>query len=239
MAGPPDAAVASDFADVLELMQKRQIVPRAPSDDLVRVAKTIHGCTYSLILWRFRLGRLPAHGRAFLDELSSDALQILPQVLMGYNKTTCLLIRGILENALRHIYFSDHPVEFGRLNRDKKWYLNVDFLVDYAKNHHDFVVTENAFDALCQITSLYSELSECVHGRTLRNLEQRTALARITFDQSAADKHAAAIVRCAQAVNFMLAIFHRKALRNFTTADRRLILRSMPVKARQVWTHHQ
>ena len=70
---------------------------------MVRIARTIHGNTYSLILWRFRLRGLPEHAKVFIEEIASDALQILPQIMMGYSKTAKLLIRGISENGL-------HPV---------------------------------------------------------------------------------------------------------------------------------
>lgn len=228
-----------DFSEVLTLFAERGIVPEKPAAKLVETARVIHKCTYSLILWRFRLGELPEHSSVFLDELSSDALQILPQVLMGYNKAACLLIRGVLENALRHVYFSDHPVEFARLNRDKKWYVGTEALLEYAKHHFDFAVTEPKYDCLAQISSQYSVMSETVHGRTIRNLELHDALASITFDQERADKHAENVIKCTHSVNFLLAIYHRDALRTFTTADRSFLLRSMPAEARQVWTEHE
>src|ERR1700678_1705829 len=135
----PIAAIIEDFAEVLELLQQRGIAPASPSAEFLRIAKVIHENTYSLILWRFRLPHLPEHSKVFVEEIASDALQVLPQVLMGYSKTAKLLIRGISENVLRHIYFSDHPIEFGRMNREKKWFMTQDQLCDYAKNHPAFL----------------------------------------------------------------------------------------------------
>ena len=87
MAKRPIAVVAADFSDVLAFLQERGIVPADPSAELVQTARTIHAYTYSLILWRFRLRNVPEHGNVFLEEIASDALQILPQLLMGYIKT--------------------------------------------------------------------------------------------------------------------------------------------------------
>ncbi len=131
----PVMAVASDFANVLVLLQERGIAPTSPSAEFVKIAKGIYENTYSLVLWRFRLLGLPEHAKVFVEEIASDALQFLPQVLMGYSKTAKLLIRGISENALRHIYFSDHPIEFARMNRERKWFLTQEQLYDYARNH--------------------------------------------------------------------------------------------------------
>jgi hypothetical protein len=239
MARRPIAAITADFSKVFALMQERGVVPARPATELVTVARRIHERTYSLILWRFRLQGLPEHGKAFIEEIASDALQVLPQVLMGYSKTAKLLVRGVMENTLRHIYFSDHPIEFERMNRDKKWYLAIEQLCEYAKIHPVFRRTEKKFDAVNQISSLYSDLSAGVHGRTVRDLEMRLALKKIVYDRAAAVKEEDLLRRCAEAANFLLAMFHREKMRAFQAEDRRIILRNMPARARQLWTEHE
>lgn len=239
MARRPIQSVADDFADVFSLLQERGIVPARPASELAHTARTIHAYTYSLILWRFRLHGLPNHAKVFLEEIASDALQILPQVMMGYSKTAKLLIRGISENALRHIYFADHPIEFERLNRDKKWYLTIEQLCDYLKLHPVFLRTETRFDAVNQISSLYGELSAGVHGRAVKDLEMRLALQKIVYEQAAATREADLLRKCTEATNFLLAMFHRDRVRTFQAEDRRIILRGMPARARQLWTEHE
>jgi hypothetical protein len=232
-------AVAADLALVTSLLKDRGIIGSSPSVELMVNARHIHSFTYSLILWRFRLRNLPEHGKVFLEEIASDALQVLPQILMGYSKTSKLLIRGIVENALRHIYFSDHPIEFERMNRDKKWFLDMKELYEYAKLHPEFLKTENKFDAINQLTSLYSDLSGGVHGRTVRDLEMRTALKKIVYDEISVKKEVEQLRRCTEAVNFLLSIFHADKVRAFAAEDRRIIMRSMPTRARSVWSEHE
>jgi hypothetical protein len=232
------ASIDNDFNSVLVLLKDRGIVATDPKPNLLQVAKSIHAATFSLILWRFRLKRLAPHSRVFIEEIASDALQILPQVLMGYGKTAKLLTRGILENGLRHIYFADHPIEFLRMNREAKWYMGVEQLCDYAKSHPSFIQTETKFDGLAQVTSLYSTLSAGVHGRTVSDLEMRVALQKIAYDQTAAEDAMRSILKCAQAINFLLAIFQREQMRTFQIEDQRTILRTMPMAARKVWTEH-
>lgn len=239
MAKTPIAAIASDFAEVWSLLKARNIVPAAHSGASLQMARTVHARTYSLILWRFRLKKLPPHSRIFIDEIASDAIQILPQVMMGYSKTAKLLIRGVLENALRHVYFSDHPVEFARMNREGKWYLTADQLCDYAKNHHEFLKTEQKFDAIAQATSLYSSLSAGVHGRRVGDLETRTSLEKIIYEPASAASDAEALRKCTQAANFIIAIFQHEQMSGFLLEDQRLILRTLPQTARQVWKEHE
>jgi hypothetical protein len=188
-----------------------------------------------LILWRFRLKGLPGHGRAFIEEIASDALQILPQVLMGYGKTAKLLIRGIIENTIRHLYFSDHPIEFARMNRESKWYITMETLLEYTKIHPIFLESEPKFDAINRLSALYSELSAGIHGRTVQDLEMRIALKKITYVEEAVKKQVGLIEKCTGAANFLLAMFHWGKMRSFQMEDRRIILRTMPPRARQVW----
>lgn len=236
MAKRPIPSVAADFAQVVEFLKERQVLPATPPATTTASARSIHRATYSLILWRFRLRRLPEHGKVFVEEIASDAIQLLPQVLMGYGKTVKLLTRGLVENTLRHIYFSDHPIEFERMNRGAKWYIGTDELFDYAKAHPVFAKTEPLFDALSRLRALHDELSAGVHGRRVSDLEMRVALRKIVYVDETGKREVALIERCAAAVNFCLAIFHRDQMASFTSEDRRIILQTMPPKAREVWS---
>lgn len=227
-------SVAADFDEVVAHLQTVRLLHSTPDPEAIAIAKRIHASTYALLIWRFRLKRLPAHSKPFIDEIASDALQILPQVLIGFSKTAKLLMRGIIENTLRHVYFSDHPVEFAVMNQDKKWYLEMKELLEYAKEHPDYSLSEPKFDALAKLRSLYSELSGGVHGGKVSNLEMRVALSKIVFDKTAAAKDAGSLEKVVEACNFTLAIYHREQLRHFAEADRRTILQSVSKKARQV-----
>ncbi len=229
-------SVAADFAQVLPFLQSRGTVPSDAPAPLVSSAKRIHRATYSLILWRFRLKGLSPHSLVFIEEIASDALQLLPQVLMGYGKTAKLLTRGIVENTLRHLYFSDHPIEFFRMNREAKWYVKTDELLSYLKEHPAFLETERKFDAIARLSSLHSDLSAGIHGRQVKDLEMRVALGKIKYSDEMASREIALIERCAESTNFLLAVFHRKKMARFDSEDRRIILRTMPPRARQIWT---
>lgn len=228
-------AVADDFGTVLSFLKERGIVPGRPPVNMTAMAQRLHCATYSLILWRFRLKKIPAHGLVFIEEIASDALQILPQALMGYGKTAKVLLRGVIENAIRHIYFLDHPIEFDRMNRERKWYPGLDELFGYPRIHPLFIGLESKFDALGRLRTLYDDLSAGVHGRRVQDLEMRIALQKIKFDQSAFGPLVDAAQRCAGSVNFLLGVLHSDQVGSFQSEDRQIIFRSMPPKARQVW----
>lgn len=236
MAKRSGPSVAQDFKRVIAFLTTKGIIPTEPPQALVSTARRIHRATYSLILWRFRIKGLPGRSRVFLEEVGSDALQILPQSLMGYGKTTRLLIRGIIENAFRHIYFADHQIEFDRMNREKKWYLEMDELFFYPSIHPSLLDLERKFDAVNRLRTLYDELSAAVHGRRVSNLEMRAALRKIAFEQGAFDMDAQLIERCAGPTNFLLAAFHSVAFNGFNAEERRTILTTLPAAARRTLT---
>ena len=235
MARRPIPSLNADFENVRSFLQERGILSKTPTAVSIENAKKIHRATHSLILWRFRLGRIPENGSVFIEEIASDALQILPQVFMGYSKLPKLLMRGILENTLRHIYFSNHIVEFARMNQEEKWYLSMEDLLEYTKAHPDFARTELKFDALCRMKSLYGELSAGIHGRRVSDLEMRTALEKIVYDESLAGKQTILVEKCAELCNFLLTIYQRSRFALFGMEDKRVILRTMNLPARAIW----
>jgi hypothetical protein len=237
MAKRPIPSVAADFTSVVTFLTDQGIIPAAAPVKLLENARRIHRATFSLISWRFHLKHIPTHGKVFLEEIASDALQILPQMLMGYGKTAKVLIRGIVENTLRHLYFSDHPIEFERMNREQRWYVKMEDLFDYAKIHPAFLRTESKFDAISRLASLHSDLSAGVHGRQVQDLEMRVALKKIVYSQSDANKQTQLVERCTQSANFVLAVFHQERLAHFQPEDRRIILQTIPPRGRNVWTH--
>jgi hypothetical protein len=229
----PGSKIA-DFDAVMVHLGAAPVLPRPLSPDMVELARRVHDATYSLVLWRYRLDP-PSHAQPFLDEIASDALQILPQMLLGYTRATKIFIRGIIENALRYIYFIDHPVEFFMMNSRGKWYLGVDKLFDYIKSHPNYQVSEPKFDAVNRLQTLYDELSADIHGRKVENLEGRLSLIGIEYNQAVADVELSLVQRCSAAVNFCLAIENRRELRTFTLEDKGYVFGTMPKAARLVW----
>jgi hypothetical protein len=224
-----------DLKYVTSFFMERRVIPPAPSDAMKDNIRRIHAATFSLILWRFRLKKLLPHAKPFIEEIASDALQILPQVLLGYGKTVKLLTRGIIENTLRHIYFSDHPVEFQRMNYEVRWFLPTSELFTYVKVHPRLAMVEKRFDAIGRLSSLYSDLSAGVHGQTVADLDMRVSLKKIKYVDHAAKKDAALAERCACASNFLLAVFHGQKVAWFQTEDQTIILQTMPPRGRRAW----
>ena len=232
MVNPGSTPIDGDFREVVDFLKSVRVFPSSPSDDMISLARKIHEQTYSLILWKFRLKRLSPHAKPFIEEIASDALQILPQIMLGFGKTAKLLVRGVLENTMRNIYYADHAVEFTLLNQEKKSYIEVKSLVEYLKTHPLFSRTEPSYDAVNKLYSLYSELSAGIHGRRVSDLEMRAALRAISYTADAAKKESETVSKCAASTNFLLAAFYRNQFNSFSADDRKIILRTLPRSAK-------
>jgi hypothetical protein len=73
------------------------------------------------------------------------------------------------------------------------------------------------------------------------NVSMDSSLVQISMASSArlAEQLAVAVEQCAEAANFLLAIFHKKKMTKFEVEDRRIILRTMPPRAREVWSDYE
>jgi hypothetical protein len=232
-ARPAITSISRDFQSVIGFFAGRSLVPDNLTPMALSVGRDLHATTYSLLLWRFRLKGLRDCGRVFVQELASDALQILPQALMGYTKTTKLLTRGLIENALRHVYFADHPIEFQRMNADPKWYVPMSELREYALRHPLFEETEPRFPAVANLNRLYGELSGGVHGSRVDDLEMRVALNKIALSEAVLRAQTKSVRQTAESVNFLLATFHNLQFRRLQTEDRRAVLQTLTRRAKK------
>jgi hypothetical protein len=225
--------VEEDFSEVTKHLKTKKLFPGVPSPKMLNSARRMHFLTYSLILWRFRLKKVQPRGKVFIDEIASDALQVLPQALAGYRKTTSLLMRGIIENVMRHIYFNDHPIEFLRLQSSGKFLTN-DELFKYLKAHPALMDAEIKFCAINNLETLYDDLSKNIHGRKVEHLEMHRALKNISFDQVWFDVQVRAMEKCAESSNFLLLMYQRDEVIWFPEETKSILLSTIPPKARQI-----
>jgi hypothetical protein len=226
--------VEEDFANVCTFFTQQGLIRSPLSGNIRSVAKVIHQSTYSLIWWRFKLPKMSLNKSVFIWEIASDALQILPQALMGYSKTTKLLTRCIIENVFRHIYYSDHPVEFEKLSLPSKSYMPYRELLEYIKVHPIYEVTEKKFDAISRLSNLYGELSNFVHGVKSEHMEMRRSLKAIRLTTDNILQEARHIKKCTESANFILAIYHKDIFARKPLEDKCVITQTLSRNARQI-----
>lgn len=227
------AQVEEDLSETLAMLQKRSMAPAVIPVPIRKKFLAMHHAIYSLCIWsHFIKGE--EHGRFYLIQIASDAIQIEPHVLCGFSRTAMLLARSIIENTLRHIYFTDHPVEFERSNRDAKFYLSAEELFEYCRNYVHFIDPEKRFQPLSKLRHLYSALSATVHGGKVSNMALHKALKTVVFDPADLDdqlKHVSAVT---ESCNFLMMIFHKKRSSKLPVGLRKIIMMTIAARGRKV-----
>ena len=232
----PVPAVSADFDEIRQHLKTVRILSEDDDSEKINLIRRVHTYTYSLFSWHARLDTLPEHASPFIEEIASDAIQILPHLLLGYSKALKLLVRGILENSLRFVYFIDHPIEFKLMNTRDKWFISTDKLLDYMRNHPEYVEAGARFDSIQKLNNLYDDLSATIHGRRVRDLQLNSALAELKYSADRAQKDAKHVQQCAELVNFIVVIKMRDNFQKFSVENKRIILRTLPKLARSIWS---
>ncbi len=169
----------------------------------------------------------------YVVELASDALQVIPQALAGYQKSVSLLMRSLIESLMRHVYFSDHPVEYARAHRNTEWHVPIRDLIEYLFHLPRLEDLRKKFDAPVHVKDLYAGLSTRVHAARVDRMEMRSALASIAFDESVFAKQVESFAKCTEVANFVLSAFHTDRVRRFPPAHRQIIVNTIGTQGRR------
>lgn len=224
------AALRTDFAAVQQLLTERRRLPKLDVTSEAS-AKRAHHLSYSLMLWSYRLDGVLPRAYEFTVELASEAMQFLPHCLDGYTRTPLLLARCVIENALRHIYFLDHPVELARFMANE-YSVSPSELLTYIGEHPDFRDAQTQFDGRADLSSSYGELSEHIHGARALHEDIRLSPEEIVFDPAIFRQQVEIFSRATRACNFALAMIHCVRMRAWVARDRAIVLRTIPRAAR-------
>ena len=216
--------VRSDLDDLMTYLKKEGLLPPSWSDKHLRQLKKVHKVVYSFAIWDHNLSRLPEHRRAFLRELRSDSVQVIPLMLMGFMKPVSLLERGILENALKYVYYYDHSVEYAKLCTRTGQIVHIDTLCDYAKSHPTLAGRIDGFNVISNIRNKYTELSEYVHSKPPIGMQLRKCLSAIKFEEEHLKGVSDRFDVYGKNVNILLAGFLKERFDRFNLDHRRFIL---------------
>jgi len=189
---------------------------------------------FSFCLWPHEFEKSPLHQRIFLEELRSDVLQSFYMALTGFKKPVALLLRCAIEDALRHIFFYDHQVEFERMERTPSYYVNINELWSYIKKHPRLEELMDSTDSLNFLENYYAIFSRFVHSTTTAHMNLTKTLDQIQFDKEFFEQYSKQIINLAQNLHFILFYFYRKTLGHFDPPWKSFVLSMIPTNYREV-----
>jgi hypothetical protein len=206
-----------------EYILKKRLATEKWFDENCDALKAVHKTVYSFLIWDFYLGQKHNCGRFFIHELRSDGVQSIPTVFVGYKKATALLLRGLIENCLRYIYYHDHPVEFSWL--ESGHYLQIKELIEYCKKHPTYSLNEKSKKVLDELWSVYVDISRYVHAQAVKHMELTKAMEEIRFDPAFFNWYVRKIKTIGSLINLVLGMFNENELKSFDHDFKRLIIR--------------
>jgi len=176
-------------------------------------------------LWEFKL-QLPESAKMFLTEARSDALTSIPLVLLGFRKQAALAIRQVLEDVLRHVYFSKHEVEFGWLKREK-YFMPWSELLDYLTRSLFYHQRKLEKRVGLTLKRLYSDLSKFVHVKSPDYAQPSSSLRQIKFNREFFEYYCAQTSESMNCCNATLLLFRWDDFLAFDLETRRTIKQSI------------
>ena len=158
--------------------------------------------------------------------------QSLPLALQGFAKPVAMLLRSVIENTLRHVFYFDHEVEYERSDKDAGYHMGLDDLWSYAKNHPRLVEFPGHGEFLGVLHTYYSEFSSLVHSNLQIGMTLAESLSSITFELKYIQKFSKQILDIAQSTTYLLIAFCQASDITLTPATRLLMLDIMTNRQR-------
>ncbi len=228
-----------DFNSLKKFLKKNKLIKKDEPKETITRLKHIHKVCYSFALWDHNLSkRIRYEGKIFLKEIRSDAIQSIPLLLMGYKKPVGILLRSVIENSLKHIYFIDHPVEFMWLTSRPGHFKPMASLYEYIKFHPTLKsVNENfGYDIGNELKQKYDKYSHLVHTQDVSYMQLFRCLSSIKRDKKVIiEGYESDIVDIGNTVNLMFGVFHREKFNKFNQFSRNTILSCMDRHTKQIF----
>jgi hypothetical protein len=154
-------------------------------------------------------------------------------VPLGLKKAANLLIRSVIENTLKHVYYKDHPIEFKLLNEDNETKISDKELLNYLRNHPLYRKRRNISEVLGFINNVYHEKSKVVHGTSLKYVISIKTISEIKNRKKLEDM-VNDFVKIISYIMTIIIIFHIKQFYKFSPEEKKLILSCIQSKHKQI-----
>lgn len=178
----PIDSCKDDFRELYKYFTETQNIHIPFDAENIDTVKKIHEKTYAYLILKSKLN-VRNHANIFLSEIQSDYLQLIPLLLKGYDKLVMILLRDILENILKFIYYFHHPIEFTLLEEKSKNYIFFEELIKYVCEHPNIKSHAVELNLLNRIKPKYSELSKYVHSKDVNYMHLIKYLKQIKFNK--------------------------------------------------------
>ncbi|OFY68765.1 MAG: hypothetical protein A3G23_02945 [Bacteroidetes bacterium RIFCSPLOWO2_12_FULL_37_12] len=222
----PIDSCKDDFKEVHKYFSETQNIFIPFEAENIGSIKKIHETTYAYLILKSKLN-IKNNANIFLSEIQSDYLQLMPLLLKGYEKLVMILLRDILENTLKFIYYFHHPIEFSLLEEKSKNYIFFEDLIKYVCEHPSIKSHTAELNLLNRIKPKYSELSKFVHSKDGNYMHFIKYLKQIKFNKEFSEKFLIEFKEIHSLTISLLILFLNEKYSSFSIPYKRFILNSI------------
>jgi len=197
-----------DYDNLFSFLNENNIYPKEHHEQIKKDLFEVHRYIYSLCLWSNEFETSPINQNIYLIQIRSDAIQSLYLSLIGFKKPVKLLLRGIIEDLLEHLYYYDHKIEYERVETETKYYQDIRDLWEYLKNHPRIKHIVNETEIYGVLRQYYSELSKYVHSSTSKHMDYINTIDNVKFDVDFFKEYKKDIINISCCVNYLLYVFY-------------------------------
>jgi len=222
----PVDSCKEDFKEIKKYFEYTHNIFTPFNPENVSVIKKIHETIYGYLIFKSKL-KINNHANIYLDEIQSDYLQLIPLVLRGYEKLAMILLRDILENTLKFIYYFHHPIEFIQLEGKNKNYIFFEELIRYVCEHPDIKAHAEKLQLLGNVKTKYSELSKYVHSKDGNYMHLVKYLQQIKFKRKFSQEFLTELKTIHSIVMTFLILFLHNKYSSISIPNRRFMLNTV------------
>ncbi len=151
------------YSDFITILNEKWAVKPVTYKKFEPLVKTIFyrflslGCLATVIGYRSKRNE-------YIEGVVEASYLSIIFTLKGLENPTCVLLRQSIELVLKHIYFSQHLVEYDWVkSRDGYREINFQYLLEYLRKTNEYNEFELGVDVCNELNSWFSEFSRHVH----------------------------------------------------------------------------
>jgi hypothetical protein len=140
----------------------------------------------------------------------------------------------MIENALKHLYYADHPVEFGWIGESERYYLSTKELFSYARRHPALVEPLKRYKFIGNLETKYHGLSSNVHARSLSDMDGRRRLEDIRLEVHQLEWLGKTMPEISSDISVLLTLLHKDKFASFRSETRSILLSALTPTQRRL-----
>lgn len=227
-----------EYGNMCKFIKEKYEVDIESKDELITFTKTSLEFLISIKIWSKYIkqdNQVFADAKNYFYEIVSNIINSIILAVLDLKVPALIMFRRSQENILTFLYYSEHPIEYYKKERDgnskslngfkelKEYVTTYPFSCKY--NISDQIVQSFASEILKKWTEQYQELSNFVHGTNTKYFEGIEYFDQFTYDKRNITYLTEQIEKLSSIINSILITFYFNQYKLFSEETEKSIIR--------------